>query len=451
MSEAKGGLFITFEPGRRELLQEAVAMRGRFSVELSAPDWPLERKEMFLVSLSENRDIISYAAIGRRKGGPRNTGAYNIEFVSFVSLPEQRLAPLIERLSAGARSTIKEREGTRGKWFPPMAWAALLEILKGENAQHASELNKLWFNVNASEAMERAHHVQRLALQRDAIGLSLDIAGLSDVRRQEFRKVQPIDNDTVALSFIALMDSQPPQERMLVDHDQSIMATLVAQGKYESATFSEGPRSMYVWTVDKGNIEHFAGIDLVILNRDYNSLLLIQYKCMEHEGAGSNRQWRYRPDSQFNIEIARMERVRALIKERATASLRMEDIRLNRSALYFKFCKRLPLSQQDGELADGMFMSLSGTKALLKSAIGQGPKGGPFIGYENCERYFNNSLFSALARDGWIGTRGLIDQHYKEVLGLIRDNEEADDRSLVLAETRTVIAHGAPRASRRAR
>jgi hypothetical protein len=244
------------------------------------------------------------------------------------------------------------------------------------------------------------------------------------------------------------MDTQPPQERMLVDHDRSILSSIIAEGSYETMNFSEGPRELHVWTADKGDIERFAGIDLVVLNRDYNSLLLLQYKCMEHEGPRLTKQWRYRPDTAFDVEVARMGHVRELIERRTSTELQMKDLRLHRGALYFKFCKRLPLSEQDGELADGMLMSLSDTEMFLASPMAEGPKGGRYIGYENCERYLNNSLFSALARDGWIGSRGLSDQDYKEVLGFVM---EEDDRSLVLAESSTTISPNAPLSSRRVR
>jgi hypothetical protein len=77
------------------------------------------------------------------------------------------------------------------------------------------------------------------------------------------------------------------------------------------------------------------------------------------------------------------------------------------------------------------------TKKLLQLDMPQEQRHCRSIGYENCDRYLNNSLFAALARDGWIGSQGLTDQHYKEVLGFVQQNE---DYSLVLAESRTTAA-----------
>jgi hypothetical protein len=358
------------------------------------------------------------------------------------------IAFLLNNLPSRQRETVKTIDTERGMYFPPEAWRALCELINRERSSVASQLNDLWGRVTGKDELQPASHVQHLALQRDAIGISFEIAGLADLRRQVFRKVQPVTNATKADSFISLMDQQRPQERMLLDHDRSVLETMVAEGKYETATYSEGRRRLRVWTVDKGPVERIAGVDLVILNQDFNSLLLLQYKCMELTYTPRSQVWKYYPNEQFHKEIARMKNVRRLIRKHSTPSGRMEDIRLQGSSLYFKFCKRLPLSQQDGELADGMFMSLSNTEALLVSHAAADPEETRVIGYDNCERYFNNSLFAALARDGWIGSRGLTDQSYKEILGLA---QEGTDRSFVIAETHTSIPRGTPRVSRRQR
>jgi hypothetical protein len=443
MSTEKGGLFIAFENSRREVLLTSVEEVGRFSVELSASDWRVDKKEMYLLSLRERRDHIDFAAIGRRKGGPRNTGAHNIEFTDFVPI-NFSLADLLDKLPEPARALVKAREGRRGKWFPPTSWSALLNLIRRRRPGIGPQLDALWAKVTAVDDSRGEGHVEKLGLQRDAIGLSLDIAGMTSIRRKTFRKIGPISPEDDADSFIALMDDASPQERELVDHDRSLLAGIVARGEYETTGFTDGPRSLRVWTVDKGPIERFAGIDLVILNKDFNSLLLVQYKCLEQEGTRGARPWRYRPNPMFDDEVGRMKEVHRIILNRRQPAPLGE--RLDCEALYFKFCKRVPLSKQDGELADGMFVSFPSTMEFLNSPEAQGPKGGSYIGYENFERYLNNSLFCALARDGWIGAYGLNSRGYEEALGLLR---ERDQSSLVFAETETTLPAGAPKVRRR--
>jgi hypothetical protein len=126
------------------------------------------------------------------------------------------LNTLIRVLPDGLRALVKNREGDRGRWFPPSVWFAVTNFLKEAFPERASALERLLELANAGEEIEIGRHTQRLAMQRDAVGLSLDIAGLSDIRRQQFRRVLPIRGETSSPSFIELMDAQPPQERMLI-------------------------------------------------------------------------------------------------------------------------------------------------------------------------------------------------------------------------------------------
>jgi hypothetical protein len=113
---------------------------------------------------------------------------------------------------------------------------------------------------------------------------------------------------------------------------------------------------------------------------------------------------------------------------------RIQDIRLDKGVFYFKFCKRLPVSQQDGELANGMLMSLSHTLSFLDSEEARGPKKGLYVGYENCRRYLNNSQFVELARDGWIGARAVGEAHFHAIMGQFQQK----GTSFMVAETKVV-------------
>ena len=420
---------------------------GRFSVELSAKDWDAGQREMFLISFSDDSRPVECVALGRRKGGPRNTAGHNFEFTDFVFFEPIPLSQLEAAAPSSLRHTIKSLDRGRGKWFPPVSWKAALKRLLQLRAEKAPEILEVWRKANSSSAEIPREHAEKFALQRDAIGLSMDIAGMSELRRQMLRDANVKSDESAPTSFIELMNSRP-QERSIVEHDRGVFLSLVAQGKGAHASFTEGNRQLHVWTVDKGRVEEYAGVDLVILNRDFNSLLLVQYKCMSPPDAAKNKDWQCRIDEQFNKEMTRMVRVRNDISRRVKKPAESRDARLHRGAMYFKFCKRLPLPGQDGDLAEGMFVNLDNVRTLLNSAESNGPQGGKFIGYQNCKRYLNNSLFSALARDGWIGTRGLSDRDYAEALGLFAKRKS---RSLVIADVTSTQAGSTGVAKRRKR
>src|SRR5690606_35841672 len=138
---AKGGYFITFEPARRELLKEVAEYQDRFTVELSASDWPAVTKELFLCSFFQNIQLIEAVCMSRRKKGPRNTGGYNIEFSNFVFFEPLNLDSLLSQISNSGRATIKDREENRGKWFPPSVWQELFQLIKKTRPTAAAALD----------------------------------------------------------------------------------------------------------------------------------------------------------------------------------------------------------------------------------------------------------------------------------------------------------------------
>jgi len=452
-ADKKGLYYLSFSDGHREDLERAAEESARFSTALPMAEWGIRRKELFLLSLHNPRffrtsaaeQVITCVAVGRRKRGPQVTRALSAEFHSFLPFEPLPLEELLSTLQGPQRAVVKPLDGGRGLWFPPLACQQAIAGLAKLRPSIADGLSDLWSLVNEVEPSVISRTVEHLAMQRDAIGLSLEIAGLSGIRRQTFRRTL-FRGDKPTRSFIDIMDAQPLQERSLVEHDRTVFARHIAQGEYATQNFSEGHRNLRVWTVDKGPIEKRTGVDLVLYNRDYNSLFLIQYKCLNEDKTTLPTRWRYRPDGMFAQELKRMHAVQDWILENRKAAINLPEIRLTDDCLYFKFCKRLPLSQQDGELAEGMFVAMPLMDLFLGATDSDGPRGGKVIGYDNCERYLNNSLFCALARDGWIGTTGLTESQLLEILGIIDDG---DSRSFVFAESRSNLPVGAPAAARR--
>ena len=448
----KGAYLLRFSARYRYDLNSVAEGYGRFSTALPNAEWRTQRLELFLLGLGvddkRDGDAIDRLAVARRKLGPRNTRAFNVEFDQFVRFEPIRVSELLAAIPEKAASTVGTLDGERGLWFPPEARKELLAALGARRPGIVPALEELWARINAKDPLAPGTRIQKLALQRDAIGLSLDIAGMSDLRRQTFRRTPFRPTEDPSASFIDMMDNLLPQERALIEHDRSMLEQTVAIGKYKTMDFSSGNRNLRVWTVDRGDIEKYTGVDLVLYNHDYKSLLLVQYKCMTKQHLGREETWTCRPDDQFHLQLDRMKNTVARIEGFEASSPKLEDTRLGDGALYFKLCKKLPLSQQDGELADGMFMDVDFVDKFLKSPEAQGPRGGSLISYENCERYLNNSLFCALARDGWIGTSGLTEAQMKELVGYVT---EGTDRSFVVAEAKTYMPEGAPASARRQR
>lgn len=102
----------------------------------------------------------------------------------------------------------RNEKGGRGKWFPPVAWTALLRMLRNKRPEVAENLEALWERVNTEDQYDPAPDLQRISMQGDAIGLSLDIAGLSDLGKKEFKKIYTTVQAREVNSFVDLMDVQ---------------------------------------------------------------------------------------------------------------------------------------------------------------------------------------------------------------------------------------------------
>jgi len=77
----------------------------------------------------------------------------------------------------------------------------------------------------------------------------------------------------------------------------------------------------------------------------------------------------------------------------------------------------------------GMYIPLPYWKVLLSSDSTLGKKGGRKISYSNVSRYINNTLFTELVQNGWVGSQVTdTDQITKQIQQSI-----AGGKSLVLA------------------
>ena len=161
--------------------------------------------------------------------------------------------------------------------------------------------------------------------------------------------------------------------------------------------------------------------------------MLIQYKRMTKEGESLS----YRPvDSSYDAEIGRMER----FQEKALTSIidDVNDFRLSDEFFYFKLCPAKITEPLSTEMIKGMYLPLPYWKLLLSSSVTLGKRGGRALGYGNVKRYINNTLFTELMQNGWVGSQventELITKQIQESI--------KGDRSLILANYTATDGNG---------
>jgi|GEM_PF-1689805 len=433
------GYFLTFEPGRTEMIMECLHHPGEASESFSAMDWQFERREIALLSLNAGEHSIDAVVLMDRMHGSGGTGKLKMRMWSPVMIEDSIKPDEI----AGAFSA-KERLCTAETFrrIPHEEWPLVLAAIKTLRPQLASKLDDLVALREQQRLLTGSDQkILRLAEQRDALGLVLDIASLD---RKAILREALLSKIGTARSVLDLLDGEPFHEQDLIRKDQAIFAGLFAKDDTNSRRFDgSGSRNVRVYVYDKKPLETVLGIDLLIYLADYKSYLLLQYKCMEPKSDDEGKTWSYLVDPQLHKQIQAMDTAVAAMKRLpspATAS--MTDWRLNEEAFYFKFCETTRPDARDDALVAGITLGHSYLKNFLTLPEAASKPSGQRIGYGNCPRYLNNSQFVELAREGWIG----CDQRGYAFISQVIAASQSGGRAAMLA---VIEGNGAKTASER--
>lgn len=183
-----------------------------------------------------------------------------------------------------------------------------------------------------------------------------------------------------------------------------------------------------VINVNRRDLEHTLGVDLIIYYSRFRSYLLIQYKRLSPKSTSrvqaSSRQAaepiRFYPsqDRNFYIAIQKMTKVRDALGVQVPQSA--ADYRLCDDPFYFKFCRADAIDPDSRGMVKGLYMLAKDVEHFLASEESRGTGGGHSLGFDNLGRRFPNSLFIDLARNGWIGSRSVgskgIEQYIRSSL-----------------------------------
>lgn len=394
------GFFLTFERGRIEKVSEMLYSPGEASESFSAMDWEFERRELALLCLNPDDATIGAVVLMDRMHGSGGTGKLKMRMWSPLIF-EHPITPaeVADAFPAKDRRCSAETF----KRIPQGEWQLVIAAIKRQRPELSDRLDALLeMRDHRNKLSGNSAKILRLTEQRDAIGLSLDIASLD--RKTIFRDahLDRLDNAETALD---LLDHEPLQEQDAIRMDQNAFVGLLTQGSMRSARFfGPGGREVRVHVYDKKPLETVLGIDLLIYLADYKSYLLIQYKCMQPKSDHKGKTWSYLVDPQLSQQIAAMDSAAAAIsKEPASPASSLMDWRLSDEAFFFKFCETTRPDARDDALVAGITLGHSHLKKFLALPESNGESGGKRVGYGNCPRYLNNTQFVDLAREGWIG------------------------------------------------
>ncbi|WP_155630150.1 hypothetical protein [Burkholderia cepacia] len=413
-----GGFILTFEPARTERVAEILEVYGEASESFSAEDWAFERCELvFLVRRTPDLAIFAAALMARMRG---SGGTRRVKMrLSDALIFKNPISVHEADNSNGFAEKVSTAEHLQR--IDAQAWTALLDLLKKLRPMYAQDIDRLVAKrLEERRLLGDDNRMSRLAEQRDAVGLCLDIAGLD--RRAILRSGSASRADS-ASTVLELLDAQPVAERSLIEQDarvfQSALGTVGATAQFVGAA----GRSVRTYVTDATPIETATGVDLLIFQEQYNSFLMLQYKGMQHDYVV--RGWSFRVDgTNLDNQISAMKRIRAASFPPTRLNM-LRDLRLNDEPFYFKFCERTRPDASDDSLIAGLTMSAPLVEDFLSLPEATQQGHGRRIGYENCPRYFNNSEFVMLARAGWIGCGAAITNLMANILTVREEGRSA--------------------------
>lgn len=391
------GFFLAFEPRRTEFIAQRLINVAEAAESFSALDWEIDRRELALLSLTASHASVDAIVLMERMHGSGGTGKLKMRMHKPVLMDR----PILVRELSHLFDPVERRSTAENlKRFAPEEWAKAIDAIKSLRPEQADDIaNLVEMQSEDNPWVGQDVRALRLAEQRDAIGMVLDVG---DINRQSLFRRAHAYGLSEARTALDVLDAERIHEQDVMRHDQHIFEGLLVP-EMTSARFRENGREVRVHIYDKKSLESVLGIDLLIYQEALRSFVLVQYKTMEQVERASGRTWSYRIDGQLHKQMDAMQRADEAIRRTLPSAIGPMDWRLRDEAFFFKFCETTKPDARSDALIRGITMCHSHLKHFLEfpeDEAGMLPKR---VGYENCSRYMSNTQFIDLVRCGWIG------------------------------------------------
>ncbi len=382
-----------YEYGRCAEIEEALGFSSHFSDVIPTQDKYPNKGIAFISLDGEN---ISYIA-AFKKSGRVATKVDRITFTKSIYIEQSlSLADIESSIPNKIKRHYQNQTSIGISIISPKVHQSLIDYIKSNLPDLATKISRLQKEVFGVPTKYRGHSAEIIAHEKDAISLALRISGFSDYDIPMWSQ----DSDTAP--FLRGYDEIVLREDPMVIHDSQVFGDWkkINQFVVGAAEFERAGHKLTIMNVNRHKIEETLGVDLLMYHHTYKSYVLVQYKRMTKDGKSLS----YRPlDSSYSSEIRRMEEFQK--QRQDIEQFTPNDFRLNDDFFYFKLCPadiKEPLSTK---MIPGMYLPLPYWKMLLSSDNTLGEKSGRKISYENVSRYINNTLFTELLQNGWVGSQ----------------------------------------------
>lgn len=345
-------------------------------------------------------------AITRKK--PVSTFDTRLTIKKLRSISPSSLAVLPDQLSQKRQNKLLTQRIPEGSGFVMLSSklsSAIVDLLAQDKANHSALELALALMPNLRKLSAEAW------AQEDAIALALDVFGIrSGVAPQS------VALKTGATSGVGLLGAYLYEDNVVHADATSLPGfERVAQDVTGRAVFEKGDERLVIYTANKLPLETMLGVDLIYVNETRGNIVMIQYKMLKEE---KGKDWTFRPDKQFNAEIARMKI--------PPAEGIKNDYRLHPGPFFFKFVKRKVVNDSQ----QAFLLSLDHVIQVMNSSQSTGKKGGVRMSYQRLDgTYLREADVIGLIRSGYVGTHRV----QTEALSVLIDEVARGNRALVLA------------------
>lgn len=411
------GLICVFNEERRiDALQKKADADKYFTDAWSSPDWEMMDREVCLLSFKHKE--INYACLSRR-GNYIATAKRRVKFSHFVNLDGLSIHKIRRRLPPELRDGFTDCISGNGGRLPIEIWNAVISIISRLRPSKSEVINRLLERIDSTENKYLGRASEIVALERDAVGVSLDIFDSTrNTRKNTLGNWHP--QSPILPPFLVGVDEISLSEEQILAHDLNVFPQGERYAHLYGTQFQLKDRILNIIYANRTSLERNVGVDLIYYNHSFEAYTLVQYKRLRSEGARADalNDFIYRVGYGRNFfgQISRMREFRESHPDEWKEPMTWLDYRLNGDGFFFKFCDSIALKPLSSELTKGMYLPREYVESLINSDVTNGPRGGTVINYENVKRHLNTTDFTKLVRDGWIGTRGISNESLTELI-----------------------------------
>lgn len=300
------------------------------------------------------------------------------------------------------------------------------------------------------EALKRLSEEDSLDDDEEEEAEETDLESLKNARAAAQKKRSKLEKQLLATLKMAVAALTLDEERDLVlrilDEDlstrmdarvasarQAMIARFTIWADKYAVSFDDlesryvrGEQQLYIADIDGEREEIALGVDLIYYQETRASLTLVQYKAVKRDGDD----WYYRPSGDRHIS-RQLDRMRAVDQKCLQSAAQDDDYRLSAAPCWIKLCRSDDVIPRTDELIRGMYLTRAYFERLKDDPDTpcRGNHGAVRFSYGTVPRYLDNTTFTQLVADGWIGSSGSGTSLIKEQIKASR----AGNREPILA------------------